>query len=590
MSNVYWIKFARNKNALKHEVSLNESNPIPAIGRGLIVCKVGRDQIDLESMNSETADDNDEVQTMYGSGEAAVSTVQSCQGQRHTAVTNLQQLKIQEDLRKRQCCECIPICLPLITLISTPGLTFDNSLLMALIDWARTMSWGSFCSDHLELLALFLPMEYVQFKDRKEVIQNLENFRLRGCHKSRGRRYLLTSVSYVILRKCISSLFFAKTFLLGDHITVSPLAICENTELLCRHTGSADAWWRWKRDGFLHLPGFFSYMEELGVFQRVRKYLLTKDNEGDHNSVRHITRGMLDRCYSMLSDMAQSDPGYYAILVACRPDQNRRLIHCLEKTGKRDVFESDDLSFGVTMDRIRQLVKGEGISDIQSTIVFPTLEKIQSARLVPGFHRELNSWFQSSLDLKSGREYNRFGQAQDITIQPGDLVICLPQILRWPKSFSSPNLFNLSQMEFDNDFVAALERPLVMAKSATPGNPWERLAQQPTKSDREVYQNDWKDVGQSEYNPDRGIAIADALKGCLDWDCRKVIEESACLFETNGLAAVDFVHKSRAKLADQFHRTLDSMEEGLQKDAGTWESHLFTNHDDSNLTSLRCRY
>jgi len=159
------------------------------------MCEARRDRSGPEATNSETADANDELQSMYDSKEVSIPNVQFSQGQLYRSVTDLQQLDVQEDPKKRRCCECIPICLPLITLISTPGVTFDNSLLIALVDWARTMSWGSFCSDHLKLLAVFLPRECKQSKDRKEAIHNLDKFYLRWCYKSIGRGDFLTFVS-----------------------------------------------------------------------------------------------------------------------------------------------------------------------------------------------------------------------------------------------------------------------------------------------------------------------------------------------------------------------------------------------------------
>lgn len=96
-----------------------------------------------------------------------------------------QRLEAKEITKDWQCCGCIPICLPLITLLSNTSGTFDENLLTALIDWARTMSWGSFCSDHLIRLAKHVPGENSQI--RSVVIWNLERFRLRGSFHSIGK-------------------------------------------------------------------------------------------------------------------------------------------------------------------------------------------------------------------------------------------------------------------------------------------------------------------------------------------------------------------------------------------------------------------
>ncbi|CAI7577905.1 unnamed protein product [Penicillium discolor] len=91
-----------------------------------------------------------------------------------------------KDPNEWQCCGCIPICLPLIALITTPQARFDTKLLTALVEWAYTISWGSFCSEHLMRLAHFIPTEDPHDSTRAEVIHKLEEFCSRGCYSSIG--------------------------------------------------------------------------------------------------------------------------------------------------------------------------------------------------------------------------------------------------------------------------------------------------------------------------------------------------------------------------------------------------------------------
>lgn len=71
------------------------------------MCEARRDRSGPEATNFETADANDEVQSMYDSSEVSIPTVQFSQGQLYRSVTDLQQLDVQEDPKKRRCCECL---------------------------------------------------------------------------------------------------------------------------------------------------------------------------------------------------------------------------------------------------------------------------------------------------------------------------------------------------------------------------------------------------------------------------------------------------------------------------------------------------
>ncbi|KAJ6140324.1 hypothetical protein N7471_006810, partial [Penicillium samsonianum] len=472
------------------------------------------------------------------SGELSLPDTPS-QGVFSLGVSPTQGPRTNKDPNEWQTCGCTPICLPLIALISTPQARFDKKLLTALVDWAYTVSWGSFCSEHLMRLTQFITGEDPRGRTRAEAIQNLEAFCSRGCYSS---------------------------IIIGDHSFSSTPALCSNTELLCRYTGSADAWWRWQRDGFLHIPGFFSYKEEFGVFKRVRRYLSRSGTKEDTNS--RLSQKAIQRCYRMLSQMVQRDPAYYAVLVACRPDQNWKLIHRPGQYQPNTVFQSDDVRFGVPIDRIKSLVQGEVASDIQSTVIFPICETAQKIRLVPGFHRQLNSWLQSSLELKYGSEYKVFGEAQEIVVQPGDLVICLPQILRWPATFSASNLFNLSQIGLDDTFTPAPEEPSEGYDTDSSNKAWEQPEPQSHYAERTAHEYHMAKAGLIEDSwCSASSAIGQAMAGYLNWGSDRVSEEMNCILGSNGATAVEFVAKSRAQLARQFHNLCDSIQRDSKMDS-----------------------
>lgn len=364
-------------------------------------------------------------------------------------------------------------------------------------------------------------------------------------------------------------------FLLGDHNHTSTLSFCSNTELLCRYTGSGDAWWRWQTDGFLHVPGFFSYMEELGVFQRIRKYLSRSGTKEDTNSI--LNQNAVQQCYMMISQMVQRDPAYYAVLVACRPDQNRKLIHRSPQYQQSTFSQRDNVGLGVPIVHIKSPVQGEGTSDIQSTVIFPTYETAQKICLVPVFHRQFNMGLQSPLEPKYGDGYKVSGEAREIAVQPGDLVMCLPQILGWPTTFSSSNFLSLSQIGLDNRLPTAPSEPSERYDTGSCDKAWEQLEPQFHDPRRTAHKYHTAKAGLTEdswYNV--SSAIGQALTGRLDWDSDRATEEMNYIFGSHEATAVEFVAKSRAQLAKQFHGLCDSIERGSELNSGMRNHSQFT--------------
>lgn len=356
-------------------------------------------------------------------------------------------------------------------------------------------------------------------------------------------------------------------FTIEGHTCTPTANLCSNTELLYRYTGSADAWWRWQRDGFLYIPGFFSYMEEFGVFRRVRKYLEKSGTKEDTNST--FNRNFVQQCYRMISQMVQRDPAYYAILVACRPDQNRKLIHRPRQYQKTTVSQCDDVGFGVPIARTKLLAQGEGTSDIHSTIIFPTCETAQKIRLVPVFHQEFNSWPQSPLEPKYGDGCKVFGEAHEILVQPGDLVMCLPQILLWPTTFSSSNVLSLSQIGLDNRFPTLPDQPSERCDTGSSDKVWEQPEPQVHDTKRITHEYHTAKSGLIEDSwCSASSAIGQALTGRLDWSTGRAREEMNCILGSHGATAVEFVAKSRAQLAKHFHNLCDSIERDDDMNSG----------------------
>lgn len=154
----------------------------------LTVFEARKSRTSSSSAQTKDTDRCAEVDTPPSTIHAETSSLPHTQSQRllPLAASPTQRLPPNKDPNEWQCCGCIPICLPLIALITTPQARLDTKLLTALVDWAYTISWGSFCSEHLMRLAHFIPTQDPCDSTRAEIIHKLEAFCSRGCYSSRG--------------------------------------------------------------------------------------------------------------------------------------------------------------------------------------------------------------------------------------------------------------------------------------------------------------------------------------------------------------------------------------------------------------------
>lgn len=179
----------------------------------LTVFQARKSQTSSSSAQNKGTDSCAEVDTPPSTVESETRFLPNIQSQNplSLAASPTQELPTNKDPNEWQCCGCIPICLPLIALITTPQARFDTKLLTALVDWAYTISWGSFCSEHLRRLAHFIPTEDPCDSTRAEVIHKLEAFSSRRCYSYIGTvnsplhgSYVRCSVAVVYLLTCLS--------------------------------------------------------------------------------------------------------------------------------------------------------------------------------------------------------------------------------------------------------------------------------------------------------------------------------------------------------------------------------------------------
>ncbi|PWY72887.1 hypothetical protein BO70DRAFT_320149 [Aspergillus heteromorphus CBS 117.55] len=426
---------------------------------------------------------------------------------------------------KINACGCAPICLPLITLLSDNGSELSRPLVTSLLHWARSVSWESLCEDHLKELYLHMALVQPHGMDRREIVRHLEMF----CSSRRSS----SSSSDSSTKDQLMSLLPPIAEMADDHL------------LFSRYTAMPSLWSTWQKEGVVHIAGFFDYLEQYGIFDRVRN-TLKRHASGDEFQL------ISQKCYELICQMIQQDPAYYSLIVACRPDKNWRLIHRpghYHREGPPCAEERLDFDFALGQTDPLSTVKGT--SDIRSTIMLPTFPPEHVLNVVPGSHQPAA---ESNLATQSCG-------TKCITMHSGDLVLTMPNLTRHPGSFMSPALLNITQSGVDDNFET-LENGY--------GGTWARLA---------MIQN-YKELGMQYLGPlersyapshfqgyagddsrlESASALGEALMGRREWKDRKVIHQRNMALGSDDAIALGFVKKVRDRLAVEFHETLDLIE------------------------------
>ncbi|RAH87272.1 hypothetical protein BO86DRAFT_300162 [Aspergillus japonicus CBS 114.51] len=393
-------------------------------------------------------------------------------------------------------CPCSPLLFPLLAILAESKAQWTSYFLGRLLQWASLMSWESLCTDHLQQLYRHATQSDGQDLDRSLIVQTLEQLSI-----------TLTDEETSMPDDSPSSIPT------GDREKPIPNAFKSFVK------DEPSLWSSLQQNGYLHIPGFFAYMETRGIFLRVRQTLAryASDDQGQVLS---------QKCYQFLHQMIQQDPAYYAVVASCRPDGQWRLLN--------RSMDSVSLSVAGAMLSIPGSVQRD--SDIQSTVMLPTFCEEHCVNLVPGSHTMLAP---SHKNEHPPTGVMVIGKPSSIRMQPGDLLLTMPHLLRFPQTFTSHALVNLSQDAAD-------------LQGHPPGWNHQRFTSaQPQLSNAPV---------TDECSVDTVSAIGEALMGRRAWSDRKVLHQQRILSGTDTAAATSFVDKVRERLVLEFHEALDIVE------------------------------
>ncbi|KAI9765300.1 MAG: hypothetical protein M1840_007499 [Geoglossum simile] len=94
-----------------------------------------------------------------------------------------------------------------------------------------------------------------------------------------------------------------------------------------RYAGSNNAWAQFQEDGAINIYGFFSYVLEPEVFEKIsEEFDMYKYHLREKQSGKKQMGWMRHMFYSLTQQLVRQDSAYWAIMAAARPDRNWKLI------------------------------------------------------------------------------------------------------------------------------------------------------------------------------------------------------------------------------------------------------------------------
>jgi len=435
------------------------------------------------------------------------------------------------------CCNCSSICFPLVTLISTGYLAKSSIIKYRTVRWIQIVSWQCVCDFHLRALADIVMGPSLDNPCRVRLIRALETYY--GCH-----------------------------------LTISPMksvptltGMASRQQLFARLTDLSLSLEMWEQTGVLYMPAFFDYLREAGVFQRV-DLILSKTRPEERVVITH-------KCYDLLCETVKQDPAYYALVVACREDQNWRLLHRPEITAPHgSIMKLDDVTFSVANHQLQQMVEENEKGDIQSTVIFPSAVNTSKLKILPCSGENWKTWIKSShpSELSPNQwswSWNEnmascFGDPLEISAHVGDLVITQPHTLRWPYTFASNNVINISQSRLDNN-CETLENGLEgwWAQLAISKNS-PRYGEICFGMRHGTLNYHIRDHIHDELRIGAKSALGEALTGLRKWTDKKVISECNLVLGLDDIPAAAFIRRVRTDLLLELNQVLNMLENPTQ--------------------------
>lgn len=153
-----------------------------------------------------------------------------------------------------------------------------------------------------------------------------------------------------------------------------------------------------------------------------------------------------------------------------------------------------------------------------------------------------------------------FGDPLEISAHVGDLIITQPHTLRWPYTFASNNVINISQSRLDNN-CETLENGLEgwWAQLAISKNS-PRYGEICFGTRHGTLNYHMRDHIHDELRIGAKSALGEALTGLRKWTDKKVISECNLVLGLDDIAAATFIRRVRTDVLLELNQVLNMLE------------------------------
>lgn len=360
--------------------------------------------------------------------------------------------------------------------------------------------------------------------------------------------------------------------------------------------GTPQSWDQWDLDGTIILPEIFTHLKATDICEFIKD---------EFNMYRHHYRPVPGRpqlgflrnmFHALIQQVVRQDPVWYALMVACRPDHNIRLIS-YPYTAK-DSLDGDATGFfHVDINLKRFIEEAIGTSQLTSSISLDNENATSCTIVVPGFDKHLPEWYERLKrrgDVKNGTTTNAkniyrrqdkkdFGEPISVPCAANGLRITLPSVLH-----GATSTVNIRRRVIYAWFTGIQEDHETLE---IPGQlTWSEVAA--CHRDLEApLRGVGGDIPSHSVPPFRFPAsihipssypLGDALLGRRKYDDPEVILDIQRLLGPDDAVAADFVTKARQSLLANYRiafQKLVELETQLYPDTSYFKYHKRTNMD-----------
>jgi len=346
-----------------------------------------------------------------------------------------------------------------------------------------------------------------------------------------------------------------------------------NTESIFKRLAQPNAFEEWLRDGTIIIPDLCSYLINPEILEAVDFEFSLYTHHFRQQPGKPAMGFVRNMFFSGIQQLVRQDPGWYAMQVAARPDNQWRLItYPYVAKSAHPGANTGFLHMDINIDKF--LSDGVGASQLTSSISLDDELEDGCTVVVPGFWRHTLEWHTlrserharpAGTTTDASKSYTpqdeeRFGKPIPCPCPAGGIRLTRPNIIHgstkkterqrrviysWHTSIADDHheLEIPGQLSWEE--VAACHRDLEAPKRGVGG--------EPVVHDRPPFRF------PAAVSMNSSTALCDALIGRRKYTDPLVIHEANILLGDDDQAALDYIRMARTKLVNNYLDSVRSM-------------------------------